>query len=193
MKYILAILALGVAGLHAAPATKPDLFCHKVRGPSRIYQIDIKGDGALLEKTYVASTGHAALAKRNDTNQQFFFFQCNPPKGYMGSKHGFKTGQVRSVKQPNLCLTVQGIDNRATGSGYDKTKGHVLLSSCGGNDLRRQWWSLDSEEEDNRLAWEGSQRDNSRAFASLSKDGEVVLTPQNYPSSMLIGHVLKLE
>lgn len=163
-----------------------------VRGPSRLFQIDIKGDSVVLQKTYVASTGHAALAKRNDTKQQFSFFQCSPPKGYMGSKHGFKTGQVRSDKHPGLCLTVQGLDNRAMGSGYDKNKGHVSLSACGGNDLRRQWWSMDSEDA-NRLAWEGSQRDNSRAFASLSKDGEVILTPQNYPSSMLVGHLLKLE
>ena len=192
MKYILAILALGVAGLHAAPATTPDLSCHVVRGPSRLFQIDIKGDSVVLQKTYVASTGHAALAKRNDTKQQFSFFQCSPPKGYMGSKHGFKTGQVRSDKHPDLCLTIQGLDNRAMGSGYDKNKGHVSLSACGGSDLRRQWWSMDSEGA-NRLAWEGARRDNWRAFASLSKDGEVVLTPQNYPSSMLVGHLLKLE
>ena len=129
----LILSALAIAGTQAAPTAGHPFHCHK----------KVRGDSEVGRPYYAKNTDHKTflafskehggqLAKApNGSVDKLAFYQCDAVPHYDSRDVGRRSaGQVRRAKDPSMCLTISGIDNRARGKGYDPNNGYLTLKPC---------------------------------------------------------------
>lgn len=164
MKYITLGLTACVAAALAAPTGK--LQCHKVLSKGRMI---VKTQGTMLdEETEVALDGKS-LYEREGGVMEVDFFECEPPSGaYKRTNKKHTRGQVRSLD--GRCLTVGGVDNRGSTTGFEAKNGFVTLEHCDEHDPRLQWWQLSKPSELYALEYIGQKGDKTRPEAARKDD-----------------------
>ncbi|WFD01333.1 hypothetical protein MYAM1_004095 [Malassezia yamatoensis] len=153
----LSAVALALVSItQAAPLTTKPIQCKAVGHPSKLVSY-------VPEKKHNVYFGsesnakHPKLLGSKSSDEQFQFYECTPPNDqYRGAKAGRTSGQVRSVKHPDLCLTpndvIKYVPHTNDGSINSETiprgkDGTITLEPCATTDseiMRRQWLGLKS-------------------------------------------------
>lgn len=123
-----------------------------------------------------------------ETNQQFVFMSCPAPSSVYpkASDSGDRIsdfGQVRSVKHPDMCMTIKGTVNKLESSPSEKD--HLSLQLCASSvndkNFEKQWFQVHQRKPHGQLElyhW-GRKTDMSRAAVAVGNDGLVSLFSDN--------------
>ncbi|WFD42899.1 hypothetical protein MPSI1_001549 [Malassezia psittaci] len=140
----------------AAPLSNKPIQCKAIGHPSKLVSYVPEKSRNVYFKSE-ANAKNPKLLGSDSSNEQFQFYECTPPNDkYRKPKAGRTSGQVRSVKHPELCLTpndvIKYVPHTNDGSINSETvprgrDGTITLEACATTDsevMRRQWFALES-------------------------------------------------
>ena len=129
--------------------------CHKVLSKGRTI---VKDTGTMLDE----ETEVAPVYERAGGVMEVDFFECERPSAaYKWTNKEYTRGQVRS--HDGRCLTVGGVDNRGSTTGFETKNGFITLEHCDEHDPRLQWWQLSRPSElYDALGYVGQKGDEAR-------------------------------
>ena len=183
-----AIIAVCIALAEAVPSAKRDMDCKSTGRSGRLIgHNSATGAKSIFEfnSTDNLSTLHEVLK----TDQEFEFYSCKAPSNeFAGAGFGAAFGQIRSKKDPDMCVTSGSIVIGGKDKGEPEflfiNNGRVTLEKCAkdGMTLRRQWFAASQgvPQCPPTVSLLGYQSDVPQNFIGINKDGTAHLEANLY-------------